>query len=263
MRRSSVPLTLLVALTFALAGCVGGAASDDAEDDPPFFEPPPPDPNEGLVARFAVSDAAPRAGLEVSFDASETEFPSPGNDTAESGSDGADAEYEWDFGDGRSASGVNVTHVFESAGQYEVRLVVRTDAGGEGNATQQLVVSPPPEADLDESWSGSFTAGAPVEGDAWIARHEFQVDEAQSEVVIVLNGSGTGAAMSLTLTDADGEELATGTGSDLEKRMTIGFLPAGSYTVRVHLTGGIAASYDLAASGTATFVEEAEADPEA
>ncbi|MFH1943478.1 MAG: PKD domain-containing protein [bacterium] len=44
-------------------------------------------------------------------------------------SDGQVSDYVWDFGDGETASGVEVTHAYESPGTYTVRLTVRDNTG--------------------------------------------------------------------------------------------------------------------------------------
>ncbi|MEM7263465.1 MAG: PKD domain-containing protein, partial [Planctomycetota bacterium] len=50
---------------------------------------------------------------------------------------GADA-YSWEFGDGNSAEGAEVTHVYETAGEYEITLTASSD---EASATATLNVS--------------------------------------------------------------------------------------------------------------------------
>jgi PKD repeat protein len=70
-------------------------------------------------------------GKKYYFDAS---------DTTDNFDDLEDMTFEWDFGDGGSATGVNVTHVFEEYGNYEVVLNVTDTAGNMGNATKKLVV---------------------------------------------------------------------------------------------------------------------------
>jgi PKD repeat protein len=70
-----------------------------------------------------------------------------------SGSSDADAdilEYFWDFGDGYTASGEEVTHAYQSPGMYRVRLVVRDSTNFSNNASTSLAhlkVNTPPVAD--------------------------------------------------------------------------------------------------------------------
>jgi PKD repeat protein len=43
--------------------------------------------------------------------------------------------YLWDFGDGTTAEGINVTHKFPSPGSYQVMLTVEDGAGGQASRT--------------------------------------------------------------------------------------------------------------------------------
>ncbi|MEQ9693837.1 PKD domain-containing protein [Shimia sp. SDUM112013] len=76
----------------------------------------------------------------VSFDAS------PSRDA-----DGAIMAFDWDFGDGTTASGVTAQHRFDRPGVYDVTLRVSDDAGT-GNSSQsvtrQITVNPAPLAGL-------------------------------------------------------------------------------------------------------------------
>lgn len=53
--------------------------------------------------------------------------------------------WHWDFGDGTTASGPKVSHVFGKPGNYEVRLVF-SDGKHQGQLTHTLVVGPPVDA---------------------------------------------------------------------------------------------------------------------
>jgi PKD repeat protein len=56
--------------------------------------------------------------------------------------------YTWSFGDGGSASGVNATHEYRTAGSYNVTLRVTDDRGGSAQTSQTLAVAAgtPPSA---------------------------------------------------------------------------------------------------------------------
>src|SRR5690606_27733859 len=58
--------------------------------------------------------------------------------------DGEVVSYEWDFGDGGSASGVTASHVYGSAGTYEVTLTVTDDDGAVDEVTESVTVTDPP-----------------------------------------------------------------------------------------------------------------------
>ncbi len=48
--------------------------------------------------------------------------------------------YEWDFGDGSTTAGIEVTHIYTSAGRYVVTLTVTDDSGIKSSATGLVYV---------------------------------------------------------------------------------------------------------------------------
>ena len=74
------------------------------------------------------------SGLTVTFDASSSYDP-----------DGYIVSYEWDFGDGSTASGVTVTHTYSQPGTYTVTLTVTDNDGLIASIPEQVTVSPSPE----------------------------------------------------------------------------------------------------------------------
>ncbi|MBB6647163.1 PQQ-binding-like beta-propeller repeat protein [Halobellus sp. MBLA0160] len=89
-----------------------GPISEEAEDGTP-------DPV------FNLSPQPANASEQLTFDATVS-----GDDTIES--------YEWDLGDGTTASGGVVNHTYESPGNYTVNLTV-TDASGRTNSTERVI----------------------------------------------------------------------------------------------------------------------------
>jgi PKD repeat protein len=55
--------------------------------------------------------------------------------------DGRIESYAWDFGDGTTGSGVNVTHSYEAAGTYKVTLTVTDDGNGTARVSSLSEVS--------------------------------------------------------------------------------------------------------------------------
>ncbi len=57
--------------------------------------------------------------------------------------------YEWDFGDGNTGSGAQITHAYDATGTFEVSLTVTDHAGQSVTTTQNVIVSlgAPPVAD--------------------------------------------------------------------------------------------------------------------
>lgn len=95
-------------------------------------------------APLADLDATPRRGpapLEVFF---------------QDGSIGAIDEFLWDFGDGQTGEGESLTHVYEKAGTYTVRLTLK-GPGGSATKTCSIEVLAPDRAAAD-------FRGAPLKG---------------------------------------------------------------------------------------------------
>lgn len=93
------------------------------------------------VAAFSQPERA-ATGAPVLFDA-----------VASADPDGAITRYAWDFGDGATASGVQVEHRFTEPGAYRVTLAAHDDAGVVNSvalATQTITVTAPPSAGLTD-----------------------------------------------------------------------------------------------------------------
>ncbi|MGA1795417.1 MAG: right-handed parallel beta-helix repeat-containing protein, partial [bacterium] len=69
-------------------------------------------------ALFVADTTAGNAPLAVAFDASSS-----------GGSIYPGVEFEWDFGDGNSATGMSTSHTYDSYGFYDVRLTITTECG--------------------------------------------------------------------------------------------------------------------------------------
>jgi len=80
--------------------------------------------------RFTFSPASPLTGDPVQFNASTTNI----------GSNASAATFVWDFGDGETATGVNVTHTFSRAGTFPVTLTVTNDRGRTASTTVNVTV---------------------------------------------------------------------------------------------------------------------------
>ena len=131
----------------------------------PITEPEPPErvvpPNEAPSASFTVTPGRGDAPLEVAFDAASSSDP-----------DGDALSYSWDLGDGAAAEGVQVTHLYSAAGDYQVILTVSDGEGESDRQTRTVTVEEGEEAP-------TFTALT------WerAAPQEHRVAEAQGEVV--------------------------------------------------------------------------------
>ena len=102
-----------------------------------------------LEASFNGGDPVnlpPIADFEFTRDGDTLSFTSTATD-----SDGAIASWHWDFGDGNSGNGENVSHTF-APGVYTVTLTVTDDDGASDSASQPVIV----EAD-NQAPNASFT----------------------------------------------------------------------------------------------------------
>ncbi|OLT16609.1 hypothetical protein BJF80_04410 [Serinicoccus sp. CUA-874] len=145
---------------------------------------PPPLPNVDPVAAFDVTSTS----LTASFDAS-----------GSTDSDGEIESYEWDFGDGDTAEGVDPEHTYAEDGTYEVTLTVTDDEGATGTATQDVTVvfeneSPMAEFTVEStSLTASFDATGSSDPDGEIVSYDWDFGDGES---------GTGATVDHTYAEA-------------------------------------------------------------
>lgn len=122
--------------------------------------------------------------------------------------------YGWNFGDGRTASGVTAARSFSTVGTYTIVLTVTDDAGATGQATQSLSVT---------AANAGLTA---------TLVHSFAPSPLNTASTVFLDASGsTGAApiVEYRFNFGDGTEEQVGSASRASHR----FSTAGTYIVRV------------------------------
>ncbi|MCS6937020.1 MAG: PKD domain-containing protein [Candidatus Bipolaricaulota bacterium] len=97
-----------------------------------------PPPNQPPVADFSFTPAQPAAGQTVQFTDKSTD------------PDGRVVAWAWDFGDGTKSNQQNPTHVYQTAGTFEVRLIVTDDKGAQSSAVRKTItVGPPTELKVE------------------------------------------------------------------------------------------------------------------
>jgi PKD repeat protein len=174
------------------------------------------------IPRFSFAPTTPVEGQDVTFDASATTIQCssgvPDDSCSKSG-----LVYEWDFGDGTTGSGSQVTHRYSKAGSFNAALVV-TNTRGVAARTSQFVnvgVSERPTAEF------TFAPTNPAVGDS-----------------VFFNGAGSSAAAGRTIVDYDWTFGDGGKGSG----MTVShrFRAPGSWAVTLTVTD------DLGKTGTAS-----------
>lgn len=113
-----------------------GSGSSDSEEVSVKVEPGQSDPPN---AKFTAKPDTGAPPLEVDFDATESTDP-----------DGSIASYEWDFGDGKTAQGKQVTHTFtydfnnKTEKEYSVKLIVTDNDGAKAESEKIITLLQPP-----------------------------------------------------------------------------------------------------------------------
>ncbi len=99
------------------------------------------------MPKFTYSPTAPGEEQDVTFDASTSiaacmrNPADPNNAASCTPADGTITSYQWDFGNGQTASGVRVTTRFGTRGTYGVKLIVTNDRGYSNQVTQNVTVA--------------------------------------------------------------------------------------------------------------------------
>jgi len=83
--------------------------------------------------------------------------------------DGSIVSYNWDFGDGNTATGVSPNHIYMVGGIYTVTLIVTDDAGADGTASTSATIAMgniEPMANANGPYSGTVGAAIMFDGSA-------------------------------------------------------------------------------------------------
>ncbi len=173
-----------------------------------------------VLDRFAVSvddggddggdtNSAPTA----SFTSSCTDLTCDFDGSGSSDSDGSIASYEWDFGDGTTATGQTVSHTYDSGGTFTVTLTVTDDDGATDSSSQDVSVSSgnsAPTASFTSSCTDltcDFDGSGSSDSDGSIASYEWDFGDgttATGQTVSHTYDSGGTFTVTLTVTDDDG-----------------------------------------------------------
>jgi len=129
---------------------------------------------EAPVAVLAVNILGGKPPLKVSFSAAKS-----------LDADGQIDTYEWDFGDGSQATGMEASHVFEKYGEYTATLRVRDNDGIHASAEQVIVAGVKPKAHItaqEKTYAGLrtvFDATASTDDES-IAAYKWEFDDGTS-----------------------------------------------------------------------------------
>jgi PKD repeat protein len=142
--------------------------------------------NQSPIAAFTYAPTSPTAGAAVQFDASASADP-----------DGTIISYAWNFGDGGTAVGAVVAHLYAASGSYTAQLTV-TDNGGTAAQVVRTVtvalsddvgwISPISFENLARTWRNE--AQAYDNNTATSAYHNVTAGEWSSYLLLTLPGSG-------------------------------------------------------------------------
>ncbi len=108
------------------------------------------DPNEKPTARISASVTSGLIPLEVNFQ---------GEDSSD---DKSIIKYEWDFKDGGKSTVVNPSHIFETAGEFNVSLTVTDQEGLTDTKTILITTESPNEAPTAKATATPTSGDAPL-----------------------------------------------------------------------------------------------------
>lgn len=138
-----------------------------------------------FVCEFSVGDGNIPPTASFTFNCNNLDCSFDGSGSTDS--DGTIASYDWDFGDGSSASGQTANHSYAAEGDYTVTLTVTDDGGATGNDSQTVSVddgiNSPPTASFTfncTDLSCSFDGGGSSDSDGTIASYDWNFGDGSS-----------------------------------------------------------------------------------
>jgi len=160
--------------------------------------------NKSPVAIFTESAETAHIDETITFNATESYDP-----------DGSIVKYSWDFGDGKTATGVTVSHAYADNGFYSVTLTVTDNDGATDSAhATKIVMNSPPVASftetaeiVDTDETISFDASESSDPDGIIVTYSWDFGDGNTatgvEVDHAYEDDGT-YTVTLIVTDNDG-----------------------------------------------------------
>jgi putative membrane-bound dehydrogenase-like protein len=167
------------------------------------------------TAEFTASTMSAVVGSEVTFDASGSSTP---NDSIDS--------YEWEFGDGTTATGQTASHTYGSTGEYTVTLTVTDNIGATASTsatidvTAQAGLDPSTTIELEAQSNQAWTGVAPtaIEGE----NPTLSLREGEEYTVEWTNVNG--GTHNFVIETGDGSTpVETGFGTGLDETQTVTF----------------------------------------
>ncbi|MGI8779305.1 MAG: PKD domain-containing protein [Solirubrobacteraceae bacterium] len=90
-----------------------------------------------------IQNALPTAALDTTLTGGESSLAVAFDASGSSDSNGSVAGYEWEFGDGQTATGRTVSHTYRNAGTFIAKLTVSDELGATASTTRSVTVSAP------------------------------------------------------------------------------------------------------------------------
>ncbi|MCW2915157.1 MAG: Conserved secreted protein of unknown function, putative domain [Actinomycetia bacterium] len=144
------------------------------------------------------------------------------NASTSTDSDGSVNGYAWDFGDGSTGSGVNVSHTYAAPGDYPVKLTVTDNDHATDQVTHTVSPTSPTLASDTFARTVSSGFGTADAGGAWTitgTASNLSVNGSAARIVLPTVSAGPGAYLnSVSTTDADvsitvsSDKIGTGNG---------------------------------------------------
>ena len=134
--------------------------------------------NQSPDAQISPNNVSGKAPFRINLSAS-----------ASTDSDGSIVSYAWNFGDGNTGSGEQVSHIFQDAGTYVVELTVTDNQGATDRATTSVIVTAatPDSFPVVGNDTASAQGGTSVTIDV-IANDQDDDDDLDPSSVTILNG---------------------------------------------------------------------------
>ena len=153
------------------------------------------------VAEFVSDVTGGQAPIEVFFDGLASFDP-----------DGNIVSYQWNFGDGASATGATVSHTYSESGAFTATLTVTDNLGASATASMVITVDAPPATTVfvDDIAMSLSTKGANKEATAIVTILDFDKGNIPvSGITVSCQWSGLASASATAVTASDGTALFT------------------------------------------------------
>ncbi|MFO8174486.1 MAG: PKD domain-containing protein [Longimicrobiales bacterium] len=128
------------------------------------------------IQDVAVSSGTTNAPPTASFTYSCTDLACDFDGTGSGDDDGDIVGYQWNFGDGATATGPTTSHTYTAGGTYTVKLTVTDDDGATGTATKEVTVTEAGTGGIDLSATGRVAGRNYFADLAWSGATSANVD---------------------------------------------------------------------------------------